>query len=209
MRVLRAGFVAVLVLIAPAAQAATIVFDADPFAGTDALTTDGRQVVGGLGTPFAFDVASDVILFDPAVFGVSELLFANTLTSGLPTSGVNVVVVQDTGTPFLAGLAADLIAARIDATGPGFFVYFNTNLSVARLVFSTDLSDDEADLAILARLTTLSNLEHLGGLTEANFGVAAVPEPGTMLLFATAAAVFAVRRRVQRGRAGSPSPALD
>ena len=34
--------------------------------------------------------------------------------------------------------------------GPGFFIYFNSGLDLPRLVYSTDLSDNTADLKVLA-----------------------------------------------------------
>ena len=129
------------------ADAATISFSTDPFAGSTALTTPGRQVVGGeLFT--AFDIGADVFEFNTFVFGIDEILFANDLAGNLPTSDVNVVVLQsldndgDPLTPFGAGNAANLIAAQITEPGPGFFIYFNSGLNLPRLVFSTDLSEN-------------------------------------------------------------------
>ena len=75
------------------ANAATINFLTDPFAGSTALTTPGRQVVGG--EPFiGFDIGTDVFAFDPIVFGIDEILFINDLAGNLPTGDVNVVVLQ-------------------------------------------------------------------------------------------------------------------
>ena len=60
------------------AAATTIAFSTDPFAGSTALTTPGRQIVGGeLST--SFNVATDVFEFNPAVFGISCILFATGL----------------------------------------------------------------------------------------------------------------------------------
>ena len=87
------------------ANAATISFTTDPFAGSTALTTPGRQIIGGeLST--AFDIGADVFEFSTFVFGIDEILFANDLAGNLPTSDVNVVVLQsldndnDLTTPF-------------------------------------------------------------------------------------------------------------
>jgi hypothetical protein len=180
----------------PAANAATIAFDTNPLIGNPALTTPGRQIVGGEPS-LTFDIATDVLVFDAAQFGITHpLSFFNGLVAGMPTSGTDVVVVQDTGTPFLAGIAANLIAARVTTSGPGFFVYFNTNLDLPRLVYSTDLNDETADLAVLARFTNLTGPEGFAALstiTEDNF---AVPEPATLTLFAVAT-LGALRRRVR------------
>lgn len=61
-----------------------------PLASKGALATPGRQVVGGAGAELAFDPATDVFAIAPTVFGLHEIFFANTVTSGLPASGVNV-----------------------------------------------------------------------------------------------------------------------
>ena len=182
------------------AQAAVINFDTNPLIGNPALTTPGRQVVGGEPS-VAFDVANDVLVFDQAQFGLTNpLSFFNGLVAGLPTSGADVVVVQDTGTPFLAGIAADLIAAQVTTSSPGFFIYFNTNLQLARLVYSTDLSDNQADLAVLARFTTLAGADGFAALPSITADNFAVPEPGTLALVAIGA--FGVLRRRVHARRG-------
>ena len=163
------------------ADAATISFSSDPFAGSTALTTPGRQVVGGeLFT--AFDIGADVFEFSTFVFGIDQILFANDLAGNLPTSNVNVVVLQsldndgDPLTAFGAGNAANLIAAQITAPGPGFFIYFNSGLNLPRLVYSTDLSENTSDLKILARLTDFSGQPGvLPTFTAENFSVTQMP----------------------------------
>jgi hypothetical protein len=188
------------------ANAATISFLTDPFAGSTALTTPGRQVVGG--EPFIeFNIGTDVFAFDSGVFGIDEILFINELAANLPTGGVNVVVLQtldndgDPLTPFGAGNAANLIAEQIAESGPGFFIYFNSGLDLPRLVYSTDLSENTADLKILARLTNLAGQpEVLPAFTEENFAIAQVPEPATLLLMTTGGAFWATRRLKRRTR---------
>jgi hypothetical protein len=182
------------------ADAATISFSTDPFAGSTALTTPGRQIVGGeLFT--AFDIAADVFEFSTFVFGIDQILFANDLAGNLPTSGVNVVVLQsldndnDPGTPFGAGNAASLIAGQITDPGPGFFIYFNSGHNLPRLDYSTDLSENTSDLKIRARLTDFSGQPGvLPTFTEENFSVTSVPEPATLLLMTTGGALWVSRR---------------
>ena len=193
-----------LTIAAPAA-ATTFVFDQDPFAGTTALTTPGRQVVGG--EPFiSFSPGSDVYAFDPAVFAAGdEVLFANDLVGNLPTSGRNIVVLEtfdndaNTGTAFGAGNAADLIAAQVTTDGAGFFVYFNSALNLPRLVYSTNLSDNAADLKILARMVNLSGQSsELANFSAANFQfLTGVPEPATWAMMTLGLGLVggALRRR--------------
>jgi hypothetical protein len=196
----------VFLTLGTAASAATFTFDTDPFAGTDVLATPGRQVVGGEDV-ITFSIASDVFQFEPSVFGVaSSVLFANDVVANLPTSGVNVIVLQTTDddanstTAFAAGSAANLIAAQITSPGPGFFIYFNSGLDLPRLVYSTDLSDTTADLKVLARMSNLAGQSGaLATFTESNFTM--IPEPSTLLLVTTTGALWACGHRVRRGRA--------
>lgn len=194
MRHLPSLALAVCLGLAPQAGAVTFSFTTDPFQGTDALTTPGRQVVGGESF-VTFSPASDVFAFDPAIFGAGDqILFANELAGNLPTSGVNVVVLRtldndaNPATPFAAGSAANLIADRINVSGAGFFVYFNSGLDLPRLVYSTDLGDNQADLKILARITNLAGQSGaLATFTASNFAM--IPEPSTALLVAVAGAL--------------------
>lgn len=192
-----------LVAVHASAGAATLAFTTDPFAGSDALTTPGRQIVGGeLFTDF--NVASDVFAFDPSVFGIGPTLqFANDVVENLPAAGANVIVLRtfdndaDPATPFGAGNAANLIAGQLTSTGAGFFVYFNSGLDLPRLVFSTDLGDDTSDLKVLARMTNLggqAGRDTLATFTAANFAIAQVPEPATVVLLLAAAAFWPRRR---------------
>jgi hypothetical protein len=193
---------AALLTLSAAANATTIAFNTDPFAGTTARTDPGRQIVGGLGTAITFDIATDVFSFDRGVFGVGQISFANDLATNLPAIGVNTVVLLN-GAPLAAGTAANLIAAQITDPGPGFFIYFNTGLDLPRLVYSTDLSDNTADLAILGRLINLNGpggFAALPAFTAANF--VATPEPSTFLL-TSAGALLTFGRALRRRRSRS------
>jgi hypothetical protein len=180
-------------LIGSTAEAAIITFNTDPFAGTTALTTPGRQIVPPAGSEMfiSFDPENDVFVFNPAVFGLTDpLSFASGPAGSIPITGPDVVVLQEFGPPMAAGIAASLIAARVTTPGPGVFVYFNTGLGVPRLVYSTNLDDETADLAVLARLTNL-NASSMTAFGADNFDV---PEPGALALFGLTL-IAALRRR--------------
>jgi hypothetical protein len=186
-----------------AANATVFSFLSDPFAGTDALITPGRQIIQApavVEPSIDFQVGSDVFVFDKATFGIDTLTFANGLVADIPASGVNVVVLQtvdndnNAATPFVAGVAANIIAEQITTSGAGFFIYFNSVLDLPRLVFSTDLSDPNADLRVLVRLGNFAGESgELVNFTADNFEL--VPEPSGLLLVAAGAAWFCHARR--------------
>jgi len=190
------------VTLSPTAHASTFTFDQDPFAGIDVTKIPGRQIVGGEDF-LVFSPEHDVFSIDPKVFGVGNTVsFVNESADILPAGGVNVVVLENFDddnnplTPFGASNAADLIAGKITTPGPGFFIYFNQDLDLARLVYSTDLSDNNADLRILARMLNLFGAEgrnELPNFKAANFAftapVSTVPEPSSFFMILVVGAV--------------------
>lgn len=208
MRVLTSGIAIVLALASGSASAITINFDTDPFAGSAALTTPGRQIVGNELFLPNFALASDVFSFNAAVFNVGPALsFFNGPAASVP-NGANTIVLQtidndaNAATPFGAGTAANVIADTLTTPGAGFFIYMNSALNLSRLVFSTDLSDPTADLKILARLeapTGQDAIDKLPLFSAANFAlrldVVAVPVPMSLALLATAVVFGGLARR--------------
>jgi len=158
-----------------------LLFSGDPFEGTD-VSAEGRQIVGGEDFISDFDFENDLYQFDAEDYGVgNEVRFAsldaNAEGASIP-EGSNVIVLLnsdndgDGSTPFLAGTAAAQIAALVDQPGPGFFVYWNSNLGQNRLVYSSDLSSADADLKIVSRQTDLDGqdaIDALANFSEDNF----------------------------------------
>lgn len=197
----------VMLMFAASANATVFRFDTDPFAGSNALTTPGRQVV--MDENFiTFDIAADIFSLESGVFGTGTTVnFVNDLAGNLPASGVNIIVLQsfdndsDINTPFGAGNAANLIADQITISGPGFFIYFNSGLDLPRLVFSTDLSDNTADLKILFRLTNLGGQpgrDAIPTISASNFEITAVPEPSNFAMVVMAVGLLVVSRNIRR-----------
>jgi RTX calcium-binding nonapeptide repeat (4 copies) len=154
-------------------------------AGKDVITLDtnllrtgdidrsSRQVTAGEDFVTDFTRGKDVIALDAVQFRIfGEINFVNSLAADLPSSGVNFIVLQDSdndanpATPFNAGSAANLIAAQIEEPGPGFFVYFNSDLNLNRLVYSEDLSDPTADLQVIARFTNETGDDAIAALSQ-------------------------------------------
>ena len=197
------------VALSATAHASTFTFDTDPFAGTNVKNDRGRQIVGGENF-ISFSPGQDIFSIDSKVFGVgSTVNFVNSSAETLPSGGVNVVVLETFDndnnplTPFGAGNAADLIADKVTTPGAGFFIYFNQSLDLPRLVYSTNLSDPNADLKILARMLNLNGAEGRNAMpnfTAADFAftqaTSTVPEPSSffMMLVVGVAAVSIIRR---------------
>ncbi len=189
------------------AHATIFTFATDPFAGSTALTTPGRQVVGNEISIPVFDFAADTLAFNTNFFDIpAGLSFFNGVVGDIPASGTNFVVLRTfdgdgdsgNGNQLNAGTAANLIAGQITAPGAGFFIYFNSGLDLPRLVYSTDLGSSDADLKVLARFTGLTGdagRNAMSGFTAAN--IAAVPEPASwaMMIGGFALVGGALRRR--------------
>ena len=177
-----------VVFAATSAAAADFNFNSAPFAGVD-VSAPTRQIVGNELFINNFSPAGDRFVFDAGVFGVGSLSFFNGTAATLPASGFNVIVLQDNdnnlATAFGAGTAVNLIAARINQAGAGFFIYTNQGLGVNRRVYSTNLDDPTADLKILARLTQPTAADAITAKADfgsQNFALAPVPEPETYAL---------------------------
>jgi hypothetical protein len=213
MRSMKLCFLVALLAMCSSAYASTFRFDTDPFAGTNVRNTPGRQVIGGESF-INFAINKDVFEFESSPFGVAgPVHFVNDVANSLPTGGVNVVVLQTFDddnnplTPFGAGNAANLIANQIATPGAGFFIYFNQGLDLPRLVYSTDLSDNTADLRILARMLNLNGQIGRNAIPDFsvnNFSITtstnAVPEPASLLLFAMGGlATYRIRPKRTRG----------
>ena len=201
------------------AHATVFSFDTDPFAGTTALQTPGRQIVGNELFIPQIDLANDVFAVNGTVFGFgsSQVSLFNGLAANLQPVGNTVIVLQDldaaggrkpTGNVLAAGTAANLIANSGAASGPGLFVYFNSGLNLSRLVFGTDLGSTSSDLKILARFTGevgQTGMDNLPRFSAGNFALTteatAVPEPASIGLLLVGVTGLVLRRR--KGRQGA------
>ncbi|MFL6112887.1 MAG: PEP-CTERM sorting domain-containing protein [Catenulispora sp.] len=199
---------AAFVSFATASQATVFTFDTDPFAGTTARQTAGRQIIGNEQFIPTIHLNGDIFTVNGAVFGMtSPVNFANDVASGL-SGGQNVIVLEDldagggsktSGNVLAAGTAANLIANSGKESGPGLFVYFNSALDVSRLVFDTDLGSTTSDLKILARFTGevgQAGIDDLPNFAVRNFAISAeVPEPGSAALVLSAVGGLVLARR--------------
>ena len=159
-------------------------YGGDPFEGRD-VSAPERQIIGGEDfiTDFTFNenavgnsrFSRDSYRFNAADFDINgNINFASLNANAEDASiapGTNVVVLLnsnngDPNEPFLAGTAANQIAELTSEDGAGFFVYFNSELEVNRLVYSTNLNDADADLKILSRQTDLTGQDAIDALND-------------------------------------------
>jgi hypothetical protein len=193
---------------ATGAQATTFRFDTDPFAGSTALQTPGRQIVGGELFIAAFDLDNDRIEVTTDAFDIEPTIatFAG-FAADLPDAPFNFIVLRTldadgdplNGNLMNAGLAANLIAGRLSQAGAGFFMYFNSGLNLTRLVYSTDLSSPTADLKVIARFQDQVGQAGVDVLARGGVELAAVPEPATWsMMIAGFGLIGGAMRRVRR-----------
>ncbi|MEL6663607.1 MAG: calcium-binding protein [Pseudomonadota bacterium] len=153
----------------------TIAFAGDPFDGAD-VSAAGRQIVGNEDFVEDFNFRKDTYLFDGHDFDVGNHVNFVALDATDPHAdipdGSNVIVLLNSDndnnpdTPFLAGTAAAQIAGLVEEDGAGFFVYFNSNLGLNRLVWSENLADASADLKIITRQTDLTGQDAIDALAR-------------------------------------------
>ena len=153
----------------------------DPFEGEDTSAPE-RQIVGNEDFITDFDLASDRYRLNAGDFGVLGDVNFLALDANVPDAsiapGTNVITLLNSDddnnpdTPYLAGTAASQIAQLTSEDGAGFFVYYNSELQLNRLVYSTNLNDAEADLKVISRQTDLVGqdaIEALSRFSAANF----------------------------------------
>jgi hypothetical protein len=199
---MRSGLLATLALalgLAAGTASAAVVTDitVNPLIGSAATPGDGvRNIVDSLLMLDSFKVGASGDRFSFLLSAFGGLTFINARANQLPTSGVNMIVLQDSvgagGTALNAVRSADLIAAELDTDEPGFFIYFNRPLNINRLVFSENLNVSTADLAILAYINSPTGADAIAELprfSNENFAataeqvdVATVPLPAAAWL---------------------------
>ena len=162
----------------------------DPFEGADVSNPD-RQIIADEDFITDFNFDEDSYSLNPDDFGIDEevnflALDAND-DEALIAPGTNVIILLNSDnddnreTSFVARTAANQIAELTSEDGAGFFIYYNSDLEVNRLVYSSNLNDATADLNILSRQTDLTGqdaVDALGNFSAENFELEAAPIDG-------------------------------
>lgn len=136
-----------------------------PFLGMN-VSADGKQIVNQPDELKDFCIAKDCFLLNAADLGINrQLTFISGTATELTASSVkdaNVVVIQGIFTS--ASAAASAIAQTGSAHGPGAFIYFNENLQINRLVYASDLGNQDTELSTLANIRSLTGEAALNAL---------------------------------------------
>ena len=153
----------------------SFIFAEDPFAGAD-ISSPERQIIGEEDFITDFNFAEDKYRFSTNDFDIGSNVNFTGVAANAPDAliapGTNVVSLLNSDndnnpdTPFLAGTAANQIAELTSEDGAGFFVYFNSNLELNRVVYSTNLNDANADLKIISRQTNLTGADAIAALDD-------------------------------------------
>lgn len=172
------------------AGADVFAYAGDPFEGQD-VSDPERQIIAEEDFITDFDFAEDRYSFNPTDYGVGEDVNFVAVDANNPDTsiapGTNVVALlssdndNNPDTPFIAGTAANEIAELTTEDGSGFFVYYNSDLGLNRLVYSSNLNDSSADLKVISRQSDLVEqdaVDALSNFSADNFELEAVENIG-------------------------------
>jgi Ca2+-binding RTX toxin-like protein len=118
-----------------------------------------------------FTFGEDKFVFDGQDLGIENFVFQQGLSSAI-TGDSNLIVLTDAFAG--AAAAAKAIADNVNvAADEGIFVYYNSTLSMTRMVYSKDLSDG-GDISVLANLDNQrgeTGLANLANFTANDFAL--------------------------------------
>jgi serralysin len=143
-----------------------------PFAGgTPTTAPNGIQVLNQPDVITDFEAGSDRLVLSRSKLGINDLKFTsgNNLDS-FGTADANLIVLTDFSAANAAS-AAQGLANNASLTGDaGLFVYFNSTLGFARLVYSQDIGDG-GPISVLGNLTNITNVSDLANLSARDFAL--------------------------------------
>jgi serralysin len=141
-----------------------------PFSGgTPTTAPNGIQVLNQPDVITDFEAGGDRLVFSRSQLGVNDLKFTsgNNLDS-FGTADANLIVLTDFSAPNAASAAQGLANNASVTADAGLFVYFNSTLGFARVVYSQDLSDG-GPISVLGNLTNIKNVGDLANLSARDF----------------------------------------
>jgi Ca2+-binding RTX toxin-like protein len=145
----------------------TFQFSDDPFSGGS--LTRAPNGISYLNKPDIltdYRIGTDKLEFQKQQLDIDRFSFQKGNSSNL--SGNNNVLVLLNPFPNAVTAARAIANNNAITSDRGLFVYFNTNLGFARVVFSQDLSDGGA-ISVLGNLTNQRNAANLGQFSAGDF----------------------------------------
>lgn len=148
-------------------------FTEDPFAGgTPVTAANGISVLNQPDIFTDFQVGADTLAFDGSKLGIDRFKFVSgSINDAFSSfnSDSNLIVLTDSFAN--AAAAAKGLDNNAGVTADeGIFVYFNSTLGFARVVYSQDLSDG-GPISVLGNLTNITNPADLASLTQQDFAL--------------------------------------
>jgi serralysin len=148
-------------------------FSEDPFAGgTPVKAANGISVLNQPDIISDFHAGSDSLFFDRSKLGIGQFKFASGSIDDAFSSfngDSNLIVLTDSF-PNAAAAAKGLDNNAAITADAGIFVYFNSTLGFARVVYSQDLSDG-GPISVLGNLTNITNPADLNSFTQQDFAL--------------------------------------
>jgi serralysin len=144
------------------------VFADNPFSGGPTVAAaNGIQVLSKPDKLTDFTIGQDKLVFSKNQLGVDKLDF--TFGTNNDSFGPGNLIVITENTFANAAAAAQGLANNASITADaGIFVYFNSTLGKARVVFSQDLSDG-GPISVIGQLDNVTNVADLSNLTAKDF----------------------------------------
>ena len=148
----------------------SFVFSDNPFSGGQAVAAaNGIQVLNKPDKLTDFSIGEDKLVFGKSQLGVNKLDFTSGTNNDSFGPGNLIVITENTFAN--AAAAAKGLANNASITSDaGVFVYFNSTLGKARVVFSQDLSDG-GPISVIGQLENVTNVGDLSKLTAKDFAL--------------------------------------
>jgi serralysin len=148
-------------------------FSEAPFAeGTPVTAANGISVLNKPDILTDFTVGEDTLSFDGSKLGIDKFEFVSgSINDAFSSfnSNSNLIVLTDSFAN-AAAAAKGLDNNAAVTADEGIFVYFNSTLGFARVVYSQDLSDG-GPISVLANLTNITNPADLANFTQQDFSL--------------------------------------
>jgi serralysin len=144
-------------------------FAESPFAaGTPTTAPNGIQVLNQPDVITDYEAGGDRLVFSRALLGVNDFKFTSGNNLDSFGADANLIVLTDFSAANAASAAQGLANNASVTADAGLFVYFNSTLGFARVVYSQDLSDG-GPISVLANLTNVNNVSDLANFSARDF----------------------------------------